>query len=82
MKTPAPVDVQSKLEFKKVIRESDIIPEKFQVSYLNLNQQKPRDGIETYGTLKTLYKARAAEDYLGRQLDIGPEGFGKKRTYR
>ncbi len=82
MKTPSPVDVQSKLEFKKVIQESETIPEKFQINYLNSTQQKPRDGIETYGALKTLYKNKDAEDYLGRQLNLGSDTLSKRRAYR
>ena len=79
MKTPSSVYIEKKLELRRIIKESEIVPEKFNVGYSSANKNQTSDFGQPYGPLSSSYVDRSG-DYAGRSINIG---MGKiKRRYR
>lgn len=74
-RSPSTVKVERKLELRRVIQESEIVPETFKMVY---SSNRKEEVLQAYGAFSTSYSTRA-EDYAGRNINLSGS---KRKTYK
>ena len=72
---PSTVNVERRLELKRIIQESEIVPETFKINY---SSNRKEEFVQVYGSFSASYSTKS-EDYVGRKINLSGE---KRKTYR